>query len=52
MKRFLLALFVLASLAAPVVVMAATCKDSSGTVSGDVCGHVDGECICYDKPKV
>ncbi len=51
MKKLLFALSVVTMLTVPVVVIAATCQDSHGTVSGDVCGHIAGECVCYDKPK-
>jgi len=46
-KRIIAFAILLTSVLAPLAIYAATCGD----VTGDVCGKVDGECVCYDYPK-
>jgi hypothetical protein len=50
LKRTLfIAIFAVASIAAPLAIYAASCTDPDGTVvRGDVCGKVGGSCVCYD----
>lgn len=53
LKRLVIvAVFSVASIAAPLAMYAASCTDPDGTVvTGDVCGKSGGSCICYDYPK-
>jgi len=47
MKNRIIALVILVtSVQAPLAIYAATC----GNLTGDVCGKINGECVCYDYP--